>query len=116
MPKAPKTDQVPGVKTCPICKKGFHHKGFHPHLKRCESEKIAEDGLREYDSELRARSFPQLNGACYVMNFANYAAYFLFFLAFRRSERDAHITIDNAFGSHSNQEAQGLDIDSKEHR
>jgi hypothetical protein len=50
---------------CPICWGGFHPSAISAHLKKCEHEERAADGLREYECDMRNKLYEQFGGASY---------------------------------------------------
>jgi hypothetical protein len=65
MPRAIKKPR--GVKKrCPICEKDFYPQAFGAHVKKCERTKRGQDGLREYNRQMKEKLYAGLSSACSV--------------------------------------------------
>jgi len=60
MPRAIKKPRG-SKKRCPICENDFYPQAFGAHVKKCERTKRAQDGLREYDRQMKERLYADLS-------------------------------------------------------
>jgi len=68
MPRAPRKEAATR-QVCPICHGGFHPSAFTAHLKKCECEERAADGLRKYERNMRKKLYEQFGGASHHAGF-----------------------------------------------